>query len=401
MTIQNIEDVMERIMSLNRNLTEESLRTLLSASGWDREDIAEGIRIFRATNKNTVVVDPAPASRFFDPVLEKKEEKIEEEKPEEETYSFNLKKKEEENSAPSLIDDGPLDSSGAKDLNEDSFIGGASDISVATNRETKENKEKVEQNISVKEEIREKEIKTKKENNKKGRAGRIVFLLILLILLGLVAAYLSVPGFTKWVDVNILKQTQTIKEEGLEVGNQDQDLVVDNQDYNYEANSEDQNYIPENFSENEIESLDPMTDNQSTHYNPEVNLPPIEPTIPPSYTINTEEINRLREELDQLRRDLAAYKNTPTGTSNTIVKYVSQPGPAGREGRGIVSVAATSSGFIIDFTDNTKEFIPYSTSTMMEILNTEQVCFRDLDTNVASSSDICIDKEEVLKLLNK
>lgn len=33
MTIQNIDDVMDRIMSLNRNLNEDSLKVLLSASG--------------------------------------------------------------------------------------------------------------------------------------------------------------------------------------------------------------------------------------------------------------------------------------------------------------------------------------------------------------------------------
>jgi len=52
MTIQNIEDVMTRIMSLNRHLTEQSLTTLLSASGWDKEDIEEGVRVFRNSQTN-------------------------------------------------------------------------------------------------------------------------------------------------------------------------------------------------------------------------------------------------------------------------------------------------------------------------------------------------------------
>ena len=47
MTIETIRDVLARILSINKNLTEDSLKTLLDASGWDTSDIQEGMRIFR------------------------------------------------------------------------------------------------------------------------------------------------------------------------------------------------------------------------------------------------------------------------------------------------------------------------------------------------------------------
>ncbi len=65
MTIQNIEDVMERILNLNKNLTEESLRTLLAASGWDKEDVMEGIHIFRSTRGNLSPATPIQNTEKF------------------------------------------------------------------------------------------------------------------------------------------------------------------------------------------------------------------------------------------------------------------------------------------------------------------------------------------------
>ena len=46
MTIETIKDVLSRILTINKNLTTESLRTLLDASGWDSNDIKEGMRIY-------------------------------------------------------------------------------------------------------------------------------------------------------------------------------------------------------------------------------------------------------------------------------------------------------------------------------------------------------------------
>ena len=48
MTIDTIKDVLGRIISINKNLTEDSLRNLLVARGWDNNDIEEGLKVYRA-----------------------------------------------------------------------------------------------------------------------------------------------------------------------------------------------------------------------------------------------------------------------------------------------------------------------------------------------------------------
>jgi hypothetical protein len=48
MTIDTIKNVLMRILSINKNLNEGSLRNLLVASAWDESDIKEGLSIFRA-----------------------------------------------------------------------------------------------------------------------------------------------------------------------------------------------------------------------------------------------------------------------------------------------------------------------------------------------------------------
>ncbi len=48
MTIDTIKNVLSRIMTINQNLNEESLHTLLIASGWDEQDIREGVNIFKS-----------------------------------------------------------------------------------------------------------------------------------------------------------------------------------------------------------------------------------------------------------------------------------------------------------------------------------------------------------------
>lgn len=48
MTIDTIKNVLMRILSINKNLSEDSLSNLLVASGWDQSDIKEGLNIFRA-----------------------------------------------------------------------------------------------------------------------------------------------------------------------------------------------------------------------------------------------------------------------------------------------------------------------------------------------------------------
>lgn len=46
MTTDTIKDVLGRIISINKNLTEASLRNLLVASGWENADIEEGVKVF-------------------------------------------------------------------------------------------------------------------------------------------------------------------------------------------------------------------------------------------------------------------------------------------------------------------------------------------------------------------
>ena len=46
MTTDTIKDVLGRIISINKNLTEDSLRNLLAASGWENTDIEQGIKVF-------------------------------------------------------------------------------------------------------------------------------------------------------------------------------------------------------------------------------------------------------------------------------------------------------------------------------------------------------------------
>ncbi len=47
MTVDTIKNVLMRIISINKNMSEDSLNNLLVASGWDQSDIKEGINIYR------------------------------------------------------------------------------------------------------------------------------------------------------------------------------------------------------------------------------------------------------------------------------------------------------------------------------------------------------------------
>jgi hypothetical protein len=67
MTIDTIKDVLGRIISINKNLTEDSLRNLLVASGWDNNDIEEGLKVYRnygvkapSTASSAPIATPAP-----------------------------------------------------------------------------------------------------------------------------------------------------------------------------------------------------------------------------------------------------------------------------------------------------------------------------------------------------
>ena len=62
MQIDNIKDVLGRIMTINKNLTEDSLRNLLTAANWDIDDINQGVDVFNYYNKGKVVSERGPTA---------------------------------------------------------------------------------------------------------------------------------------------------------------------------------------------------------------------------------------------------------------------------------------------------------------------------------------------------
>ena len=54
MEIDNIKDVLGRIMTINKNLNETTLRNLLSAANWDIDDIDQAINVFKYYNNEQV-----------------------------------------------------------------------------------------------------------------------------------------------------------------------------------------------------------------------------------------------------------------------------------------------------------------------------------------------------------
>lgn len=402
MTIQNIEDVMERIMSLNRNLTEESLKTLLSASGWDREDILEGLRIFRASNKNTVTTTPI-SSQFVDlnkVVADQRdiEEKVQEADNVEKPYTFSLKKREdlapaisaETETETELIPAPPQDK---KSGEVESFMNGGGDFSSDSKNRFDSANSVSPAVIPLPSDTDTKIITSKKKDipkdKKKNRLGFIIFLFALLLLLGLSLVYLSLPSFTKWVDENILGISQP--------------LIVKN--------------VPK-IDLNSIQNVNPSVTNLNSNNDTVVSQPQreqldergdiiVDSSTSTVVAVSPEimsdvQIRALRAEIEELKSQIAGYKNSVgTGETKTIVKYISQKGPAGSAGRGILSVGATTTGFVINYTDNTSEIVSYSTSTLIDVLNSKQVCFRDVNATTSSSTDACLDKETVINLLNK
>ena len=192
MTIQNIEDVMDRIMSLNRNLNEESLRTLLSASGWDKGDIIEGIRIFKVraggmTNAFSPIVNtPSPDQSVkieTQPIIQQ------------ENYSFNIKPKEEEK-----VEEAPLIVS---EIKEPSLI-------------VPETKDVKKENISLPTPIIEEDLDKKP---KKTLPAKIFTIILILILIVLSVLYMYPNLFSKvfnsFEKENIQSQTVNIQTQNI------------------------------------------------------------------------------------------------------------------------------------------------------------------------------------------
>jgi len=364
MTIQNIEDVMERIMSLNRNLTEESLKTLLSASGWDREDIMEGLRIFRSKNKNTVSAAPITFEVNKNP--NSPTPKVEDKKEINNTqnvYSFNLKNKNPESSkvetedivSPNLI----------KQNMEDKITTPNPPEYLATVEKMKEEtKDKpLPSNDFFGKVVPANETRvniiptaTPSIEPKKKHSGfsKLFFYILLLFILILLAGYLLFPELTNFINgkLSFLSNHKSMM-------------------------------VSENLPQQNINS------------NPNTVTTPTTPVE------QSPDIEELRREIADLKNELNNYKNN-SSEEKTVIKYISQRGPAGPAGRGVVSIGATTTGFIINYSDGSGDIIPYSTTTIMNILRAQNICFVDASSTImASSSDICLDRNSVLALINK
>ncbi len=386
MTIQNIEDVMERIMSLNKSLTEESLKTLLSASGWDREDIMEGLRIFRTRNKNNI-----KGISFRRDILDITEKKEEESKTEEKNeissnnpYSFNLKRNiedTEENKVFSMENDTkdtiPTNIEIINENKENLNAPYSLNIKKEKDNNTLENSFLSSTSEEYGKSLGTGKIKEKRSN----RAGKILFYILLFFVLSILSAYMFLPEFNQYVNKSFFNIKETDR------------LIVEN-----DKNSIKVNTFPNNTIQNNIEEYNKITTSSSSNTS---NILEKNDTNNGALVNNTN-IEELKKEINNLKNELEKYKNSKA-EEKTIIKYISQRGPAGKNGRGILSVDATSTGFLIKYTDNTQDIIPFSTTTILNILNSESVCFRDIasSTNIINTQDVCLDKNIVLNLINK
>ncbi|MFO0743866.1 MAG: hypothetical protein U0469_02320 [Candidatus Paceibacterota bacterium] len=367
MTIQNIEDVMDRIMSLNKNLTEDSLRTLLSASGWDKEDILEGLHIFKSNRGNiqpfapiqnevlskvvapTIsaqpVVDSSQSSDIPKPVSEPIITTPKTEPTEDNSYSLNIGGKGES----------------AKDVNTkgaiDTIINNTiSDIPVAPTSGIIQNE------ISVPPQSVNNSATNIMIEKPKNNLGKIIFfiLLVLVLTFGLFYFYSSFSSKDNINNTSNNSQNTNIGQNPQEIQN-----TV--------------NYLDQSASQDTSSSS--IVDSQYAN-------------------LSSSQIEDLIKEVNNLKAQVASYQKS-TKSGQTIIKYLSQRGPVGPAGRGVVSIDATSTGFVINYTDKTSSIVPYSTTTILNILNSQGVCFRDSNATISSSTDVCLDKKTVLNLLNK
>lgn len=204
------------------------------------------------------------------------------------------------------------------------------------------------------------------------RGAKIIFYILLLIVLGFIALYLFNSNFQDILNNKL--GTKTKLNDNLATQN------IPNQ------NSNSQDNIPQNINTNNNPNQETILKNQS-------------------------DINSLRNDLNNLQQQFANFKNTGA-ESKTIVKYISQRGPAGPSGRGILKAEATSTGFILTYTDGYQQIIPFATNTKLNNLNVEEICFRNIATTtemtyiiatntnqLLNSFDICLDKSQILNIL--
>jgi hypothetical protein len=306
-------------MSLNRNLNEDSLRTLLSASGWDKHDIVEGLRLFKLRNMT--------AHPFYEPTLSPTAHSSE--GGSENNYSFNIKKEGDQDEPEISIIPLPLTPGGEGEI------------------KTSLEDPKMQGPIAP---IIESPQTLKEEKPKKTFPAKIFSFILILILAVLATGYFfpsSIGNLINKIFVKNKNGSQTIN-------------VIPNKE------SSEMNISTSSLSVNNTNS--------------------------------SSSLKSLLEEISNLRSEFNNYK-AATQSTKTIVKYISQKGPVGKAGRGIVSISATSTGFVVNYTDNTSMIIPYSTTTIINILNSNSVCFRDISSSTQIGNDICLDRESVSKLI--
>lgn len=78
MNSNTIREVLIKILSINKGLTEDTLNKLLVASGWDNNDVQEGMKIFKELNAGVKVTPTPPViEKKIEPVIVKQEVKME------------------------------------------------------------------------------------------------------------------------------------------------------------------------------------------------------------------------------------------------------------------------------------------------------------------------------------
>jgi hypothetical protein len=139
---------------------------------------------------------------------------------------------------------------------------------------------------------------------------------------------------------------------------------------------------------------DNSTPNISTNSNP-----------PNSSTSSGSDVLFLQQQVSSAQKEISDLKNQVqkllnSSSANGNVKYITLKG---RSGRGISDVDATSTGFIINYTDNTKSFVPFSTTTILNIINAQSLCLNNSSSsnNQNNLNTNCLDQESLLRLLSR
>ena len=322
MTIQNIEDVMSRIMGLNKNLTESSLNTLLSASGWDQEDIQEGLRIFRNTSH--------AGAQVISPIVNTVETQAQN------TISENFENKIPINIQAVETKNNPI-----------------SDSKIEIKNETQSQLQSENQNINLSKDSTlppENKIENKIENQNSSSKSIIVITLIL-ILLTLAGAYFYLDLMQKQNKANI-----------------------------------------ENIENTKIK------DNSAPKISTNSNSPDISNPSGSEVLFLQQQVSFAQKEISDLKSQVQKLLNSSSTNGNA--KYITLKG---RSGRGILNVTATSTGFIINYTDNTKSLVPFSTTTILNIINAQSLCLNNSSSsnNQNNLNTNCLDQESLLRLLSR